>query len=109
MTLTRCARISIPRFARVAGGEFTMGADDGDEDERPAHRVHVDPFFVAIHAVTVDQYAEFVREIGLRARPRFASCRSWSTPPTARPPSASSRRRTPGTAANRIPIGAAIR
>jgi formylglycine-generating enzyme required for sulfatase activity len=54
----------LPRFARVAGGEFTMGADDGDEDERPARRVHVDSFFASTHTITVDQYAEFVRESG---------------------------------------------
>lgn len=54
----------IPRFVRVGGGEFAMGADDGDEDERPVRRVHVDPFFASIHTITVEQYAEFVRETG---------------------------------------------
>ena len=54
----------IPRFARVVGGEFTMGADDGEEDERPARPVHVDSFFASTHPTTVDQYAEFVRESG---------------------------------------------
>jgi formylglycine-generating enzyme required for sulfatase activity len=54
----------LPRFARVAGGEFTMGADDGDEDERPSRRVHVDSFFASTHAITVDHYAEFIRETG---------------------------------------------
>lgn len=41
-----------------------MGADDGDEDERPAHRVRVDPFHVSAHPVTIEQYAEFVRQTG---------------------------------------------
>jgi formylglycine-generating enzyme len=41
-----------------------MGADDGDEDERPAHRVHLDAFDISIHPITQDQYAEFVRSTG---------------------------------------------
>ena len=54
----------LPRFARVPGGEFCMGADDGDEDERPAHRAYVDDFFLSVHPVTNQQYAEFVRLTG---------------------------------------------
>ncbi len=54
----------VPRFAHVPAGEFVMGANDGDEDERPAHRVHVDAFNLSIHAITQDQYAEFVNAVG---------------------------------------------
>jgi len=57
----------VPRFARVPAGEFGMGADDGGEDERPAHRVHVDAFHISIHPVTNEQYGEFVRATGHRA------------------------------------------
>lgn len=53
-----------PRFAAVPGGRFTMGADDGNDDERPAHLVQVDAFHVSVHAITVDQYAAFVSETG---------------------------------------------
>mgnify|MGYP003337745447 CR=1 FL=1 len=35
----------IPRFVRVPGREFSMGSDDGADDERPSHRVQVDTFF----------------------------------------------------------------
>jgi len=51
----------LPRFAPVPGDEFSVGADDGDEDERPVHRVRVDDFRLSIHAVTNQQYAEFTR------------------------------------------------
>lgn len=51
----------LPRFTRVPAGEFTMGADDGDEDERPPHRVVLDAFHLGIFPVTNAQYAEFVR------------------------------------------------
>jgi sulfatase modifying factor 1 len=56
----------VPRFARVPAGDFGMGADDGDEDERPAHRVHVDAFHISVHTITNEQYAEFVRATGHR-------------------------------------------
>ena len=36
----------------VPGGEFTMGRDDGDEYERPAHKVTVKPFFMDVNEVT---------------------------------------------------------
>ena len=41
-----------------------MGSDDGEADERPAHRVRVKAFCIAAHAVTQAQYAEFVRDTG---------------------------------------------
>jgi hypothetical protein len=28
---------SLVQVARIAAGEFVMGADDGEEDERPVH------------------------------------------------------------------------
>lgn len=54
----------VPRFARVPAGEFPMGADDGDEDERPIHRVHVDAVYMSVHPITQRQYAEFIRATG---------------------------------------------
>jgi formylglycine-generating enzyme required for sulfatase activity len=54
----------VPRFVRIPAGEFGMGADDGDEDERPVRRVHVPAFHVSAHTITEEQYAEFVRATG---------------------------------------------
>lgn len=48
-------------MAYVPGGEFTMGRNDGDDYERPAHQVTVKPFFMDIYEVTNAQYAEFVK------------------------------------------------
>jgi serine/threonine protein kinase len=48
----------------VPGGEFVMGRDEkdgGDEYERPAHKVTVKPFFIAIYEVTNEEYAKFVK------------------------------------------------
>jgi formylglycine-generating enzyme required for sulfatase activity len=41
-----------------------MGAADGEDDERPVHRVFVSEFFIARHQVTNDEYARFVRDTG---------------------------------------------
>jgi formylglycine-generating enzyme required for sulfatase activity len=48
-------------MAYVPGGEFTMGRDDGDDYERPAHKVTVKPFFMDIHEVTNEEYAKFLQ------------------------------------------------
>jgi formylglycine-generating enzyme required for sulfatase activity/predicted Ser/Thr protein kinase len=48
----------------VPGGEFTMGRDDGDDYERPAHKVTVKPLFVDIDEVTRQQYQDFVSKTG---------------------------------------------
>lgn len=45
----------------VPGGEFMVGRDNGDEYERPAHRVTVQPFFLDINEVTNEDYAEFIK------------------------------------------------
>jgi sulfatase modifying factor 1 len=57
----------LPRFIEIPAGEFTMGALDGEDDERPLRRVTVDRFFLGMHPVTNAQYAEFVRHTGHRA------------------------------------------
>jgi serine/threonine-protein kinase len=52
-------------FVFVHGGEFVMGEDASDEiDERPAHRVRLGSYFIGKFAVSVAQYAEFVRKTG---------------------------------------------
>jgi formylglycine-generating enzyme required for sulfatase activity len=52
-----------PQVARIPAGEFTMGADDGEEDERPSHRVYLDEFCIGVYPVTNDQYAAFIRDL----------------------------------------------
>lgn len=54
----------LPRFIRIPAGDFTMGADDGEEDERPSHVRHVGALHVSAHAVTNRQFAEFVAQAG---------------------------------------------
>jgi sulfatase modifying factor 1 len=57
----------LPELALIPAGDFVMGSDDADEDERPAHTVFVDDFLIGVHPVTNAEYARFVRETGHRA------------------------------------------
>ena len=56
-----------PELALIPAGEFLMGSEDAEEDERPVHRVHVDDFFIGVQPVTNAEYARFARETGHRS------------------------------------------
>ena len=45
----------------VAGSSFIMGSDNGDTDEKPAHRVNVDNVYMCKYEVTVGEYLEFCK------------------------------------------------
>ncbi len=47
-----------------------MGSEDGQDNERPIHRVWIDSFQLAAHQVTNADYAEFLRHTG-RLPPPF--------------------------------------
>lgn len=53
-------------MVRIPGGEFTMGSDNADskKDEKPVHRVKVDPFWMDATPVTNRQFKEFVDATG---------------------------------------------
>lgn len=53
-------------MAYIPGGEFTMGSDQqwSSPNERPAHRVHVDPFWMDRHHVTNAEFRRFVETTG---------------------------------------------
>ena len=40
----------------IPAGEFTMGSDDGEEDETPVHKVQVDEFLMDKYEVTQESY-----------------------------------------------------
>jgi formylglycine-generating enzyme required for sulfatase activity len=59
-------------MVRVAGGTFRMGSDDHYPEERPAHRVSVDGFWIDRGPVTNAMWREFVldtRHVTLAERP----------------------------------------
>jgi formylglycine-generating enzyme required for sulfatase activity len=48
----------------IPGGSFTMGRDDGEAPEAPAHPVTLAAFYIDKHEVTLRQYALFLKESG---------------------------------------------
>lgn len=64
----------------VQGGSFVMGTDTeawAYDNERPAHEVQVDPFWIDTVPVTNGDYLEFIDAGGYRDR-RWWSDRGWS-------------------------------
>lgn len=57
----------------VPGGEFTMGRDDGEVNERPAHTETVKSFFIDKNEVTNEEYAKFVAATGYPAPPSWVN------------------------------------
>src|SRR5262249_40351858 len=48
----------------VPGGEFEMGDDSHEDDEKPMHRVNVPAFYIDRFEVTNRQYNEFCKQTG---------------------------------------------
>ncbi len=44
----------------IPAGEFMMGDDNGEDDEKPAHRVRVNAFYLDQYEVTVAQFRKFI-------------------------------------------------
>ncbi len=66
-------------WARIPAGAFTMGSAAGQDDEAPVHVVHVDAFDLAVHPVSVADYAAFL------AATRHPMPREWGSPALAGP------------------------
>jgi formylglycine-generating enzyme required for sulfatase activity len=48
----------------IPAGEFEMGSSEGESDEKPAHTVYLDAFYIDKYEVTNAQYEKFVRATG---------------------------------------------
>ena len=69
----------LPPEVIVPGGPFTMGTSTEPwalDNERPAHTVHVAPFFIDTTPVTCGGYAEFIADGGYDD-PRFWTADGW--------------------------------
>lgn len=51
---------SLEKMAHIPEGEFIMGTDDRLRDEKPAHVVYIDDFYMDMYEVTNDYYKKFV-------------------------------------------------
>jgi formylglycine-generating enzyme len=60
----------LPEIVVVPGGWFMMGSEQGQENERPCHRVWVDAFGIGKYPVRNCEYREFVAGSGA-AEPPF--------------------------------------
>jgi len=52
------------KMVLIPAGEFEMGSNNGDPDERPVHTVYLDAFYIDIYEVTNAQYKKFVDATG---------------------------------------------
>ncbi len=59
---------------RIEGGTFLMGTDDtwAYDNERPAHLVHVEPFWIDTAPVSNGEYLEFIEDGG------YSDARLWT-------------------------------
>ncbi len=48
----------------IPAGEFLMGSDSGENNEKPAHIVYLDAFYIDKYEVTNAQYKKFVQATG---------------------------------------------
>jgi formylglycine-generating enzyme required for sulfatase activity len=51
-------------MVNVPAGEFTMGSNDGDSDEKPEHKVYLDGYWIGKYEVTFEQYDKYCEETG---------------------------------------------
>ncbi len=52
----------------IPAGEFTMGSENGDSDEKPVHKVYLDGYYIGKYEVTFEQYDRFCEATG-RVKP----------------------------------------
>lgn len=71
-------RASTMGMVFLPGGSFLMGSD-GAKEEQPEHEAEVEPFYIDVHPVTVQQYAAFLDATG-NTKPRFWGQESYSGP-----------------------------
>ena len=56
--------VTPPGMVLIPAGEFQMGSNSGDSDEKPIHSVYVDAFYMDKYEVTNAQYAAFLNAEG---------------------------------------------
>ena len=64
-------------WAHIKGGTFLMGSTEGDDDERPVHKVTLTEFWMSKTEITVGQYRACVAE-GKCTEPRSGGMCTWA-------------------------------
>ena len=62
-------------WVEVPAGEFWMGSDNGRDNEKPRHRLHLDQYWLSKTPVTNQQYLTFVQATGMKT-PQYWENRS---------------------------------
>lgn len=57
----------------VPAGEFTMGSNEGSDDEKPVHQIYLDAYYIDKYEVTVGQYAKFLEATSMNAPPMWTT------------------------------------
>jgi formylglycine-generating enzyme required for sulfatase activity len=57
----------LPQLALIPAGDFLMGSEDSDHDERPVHSVYLDAFRIGVEPVTQGEYSRFIQATGYRS------------------------------------------
>lgn len=62
--------INVTEMLKVEGGEFTIGSNavDALDNERPAHQIYLETYWIDRHPVTCRQYAQFMTAGGYQQR-----------------------------------------
>jgi len=55
---------NLPETVYIKGGTFTMGSNDGEDNEKPPHEVTLTDFEMSKYEVTNAQFAEFLNDYG---------------------------------------------
>jgi formylglycine-generating enzyme required for sulfatase activity len=66
-------------MVQIPAGEFIMGSDHGDSDERPIHTVYLDAFYIDKYEVANAQYRKFIEATG-RPEPKLWSDAAHNQP-----------------------------
>ena len=54
----------LPQMVFVQGGTFSMGSENGSDNEKPVHSVTLSDFYIGRFEVTVEEFSEFVQATG---------------------------------------------
>jgi iron(II)-dependent oxidoreductase len=60
------ASLPLDTMILIPAGEYLIGDDEGLPDQKPAHKVKLDAFFIDAYEVTNSQYAKFLEDSGHR-------------------------------------------
>lgn len=63
----------------IPAGEFRMGSNDGEDDEKPVHTVYLDAFYIDMYEVTNLQYKNFLDATGCK-HPKYWNDSRFNAP-----------------------------